>query len=74
MLLEKGYTWGRAYRDGEVVCARVQVTIERDERLGLAGRCYVFALSQERVDGKLDTELAELVRRRGAAPTAPPSA
>jgi hypothetical protein len=67
MPLEQRHAWGRAYRDDEIVCARVQVTIERDERLGLAGRRTVLACFQERVDGTLYAELTELVRRRRGA-------
>jgi hypothetical protein len=59
--------WGRAYRDDEIACARVHVTIARDERLGLAGRRYVLARFVERIDAQLYTELSELVGRRGAA-------
>jgi hypothetical protein len=65
--MEQRYTWGRAYRAGEIVCARVHVTIERDERLGLAARRNVLARFQERLDGALYAELTELVHRRGAA-------
>lgn len=70
MVTEQRYAWGRAYRGERLVCARVQVTIGRDhDRLGLARheRGYVLARFQERLDGALRTELAELVRRRGAA-------
>lgn len=69
MVLEQRYAWGRAYRDGEVVCGRVHVTIGRDGRLGLARheRRYVAARFLERLDPALRTELAELVRRRGSA-------
>ncbi len=69
MLTEHRYTWGRAYRDGEVVCGRVHVTIGRDARLGLARheRLYVAARFLERLHPALRTELTALVRRRGAA-------
>ena len=37
MVFEQRYAWGRAYRDGRLVCWRVHVTIGRDDaRLGLA--------------------------------------
>ncbi|MEA2885428.1 MAG: hypothetical protein QOH32_4723 [Bradyrhizobium sp.] len=45
--------WGRAYRAGRLVCARVQVTISHDDRLGLTPRerRYVSARFQaERID------------------------
>jgi hypothetical protein len=62
--------WGRAYRAGRLVCARVQVTIGHDDRLGLTRRerRYVRARFQaERLDRALRTELIGLLRRRGAA-------
>jgi hypothetical protein len=61
--------WGRAYRNGEMVCDRVEITIGRDDRLGLTRRerRYVLARFQERLEGGLRTELTRLVRRRGAA-------
>jgi hypothetical protein len=69
MILEQRYEWGRAYRHGQLVCARVRVTIGRDPRLGLTPRerRYVTARFDERVDRSLRDELAALVRRRGAA-------
>jgi hypothetical protein len=38
MVLEQHSRWGRAYRNGRLVCARVHVTIGHDERLGLSAR------------------------------------
>jgi len=69
MVFEQCYRWGRAYRDGEIVCARVQLTIGRDGGLGLARheRRYVVARFLERLHPTLHGELAELSRRRGAA-------
>jgi hypothetical protein len=70
MVFEQRYQWGRAYRDGTLVCGRVHVTIGRDDvRLGLAPheRRYVTARFRERLDGELRAELHALVRRRGAA-------
>jgi hypothetical protein len=70
MVFEQRYAWGRAYRDGRLVCWRVHVTIGRDDaRLGLAPheRRYVTASFRERVDSALHAELLALVRRRGAA-------
>jgi hypothetical protein len=66
---EQRYAWGRAYRDGSLVCTRVHVTFRRDERLGLAPRerRYVAARFLDRLHPDLRAELAELTRRRGAA-------
>jgi hypothetical protein len=70
MVFEQRYAWGRAYRDGRLVCWRVHVTIGRDmDRLGLAPheRRYVTARFRERLDRDLHAELLALARRRGAA-------
>jgi hypothetical protein len=70
MVFEQRYAWGRAYRDGTIVCGRVHVTIGHDDaRLGLAPheRRYVTARFRERLDRELRAELVALVRRRGAA-------
>ena len=70
MIFEQLSAWGRAYRDGQLVCWRVHVTIGRDHtRLGLAPheRRYVTARFRERLDSALHAELVELARRRGAA-------
>jgi hypothetical protein len=70
MVFEQLYAWGRAYRDGTLVCTRVHVTIGRDDRrVGLAQheRRYVLARFSERLDAKLHDELRELARRRGQA-------
>lgn len=66
-LFEKRYAWGRAYRDGSLVCTRVHVTFRRDPRLGLAPHRYVAARFLDRLHPDLHAELAELTRRRGAA-------
>lgn len=69
-VVEQRYLWGRAYRDGEVVCGRVQLTVGREARLGLTQheqRRYVVARFVERVDPHLRDELAAVARRRGAA-------
>jgi hypothetical protein len=66
---QQRHAWGRAYRDGRLVCWRVHVTIGHDEaRLGLAPRerRYVTARFRERLDRDLHAELVQLVRRRGA--------
>jgi hypothetical protein len=70
MSSEQRCAWGRAYRDGRLVCWRVHVTIGRDDsRLGLAPRerRFVTARFRERLDRDLHAELLQLVRRRGAA-------
>jgi hypothetical protein len=63
------YAWGRAYRNGSLVCGRVHVTFRRDDRLGLAPheRRAVVARFLDRLHPDLRAELAELARRRGAA-------
>ena len=69
MVFEQRYNWARAYRDGQLVCARVQLTVGRDGRLGLtrAERRYVVARFSERLHPALRAELTALARRRGAA-------
>jgi hypothetical protein len=69
VVFEQRYNWGRAYRNGQLVCARVQLTVGRDGRLGVtrSQRRYVVARFSERVHPALRAELAELARRRGAA-------
>ena len=66
---DERYVSGRAYRGERLVCARVQLTIGRADRLGLARheRRYVLARFCGRLDPALRAELTELVRRRGAA-------
>jgi hypothetical protein len=69
MVFEQRHAWGRAYRDGSLICGRVHVTFGRDERLGLAPRerRYVVARFEDRLHPVLRSELAELAHRRGAA-------
>jgi hypothetical protein len=59
----------RAYRSGRLICGWVQVTISDDERLGLTQqeRQVVRLRFHEPLDDSLRAELAELLRRRGAA-------
>jgi hypothetical protein len=67
---QQHHAWGRACRDGRLVCWRVRGTIGCDDlRLGLAPRerRYVTARFRERLDRELQAELVQLVRRRGAA-------
>ena len=69
MVSKQHYAWGQAYRDGSLVCGRVQVTFGRDERLGLAPceRRVVVARFEDRLHPTLRSELFELASRRGAA-------
>jgi hypothetical protein len=69
VVFERHYAWGCAYRDGEIVCARVDVTIGRDARLGVAcrERRYVVVRFVERLRPDLRDELVALARRRGSA-------
>ncbi len=69
MVVKQHHAWGRAYRDGSLICGRVRVTIGRDDRLGLTPRerRYVAARFQDRVHPTLRADLDELARRRGAA-------
>jgi hypothetical protein len=66
---ERHVAWGRAYRNGQLVCPCVRITVGHDDGLGLTRRerRYVIARFQDRLDGQLRTELIELTRRRGAA-------
>ncbi len=68
-LAEHRYRRARAYRDGELVCGRVDLTVRRDIRLGLAPRerHYLAASFLERLAPAFRGELAQLVHRRGAA-------
>jgi hypothetical protein len=62
--------WGRAYRNGSLVCGRVHVIFGHDDRLGLAPRerrHVVGARFEDRLHPTLRSELVELARRRGAA-------
>jgi hypothetical protein len=61
--------WGRAYRDGSLVCGRVHVMIGRDDRLGLAPheRRYVAARFLDRLHPDLRAELVALAGRHGAS-------
>jgi hypothetical protein len=71
VVIEQRYAWGRAYRDGTLVCGRVCVTVDHDVRVGLAPRerrrRSLRAAFTERVDPALHAELAAVARHRGAA-------
>jgi hypothetical protein len=60
---------GRAYREGRLICGCVHVTVSVDGRLGLAPgeRRVVRVRFHEALDDDLRSQLARLVRRRGAA-------
>ena len=66
---ERRHVPGRAYRGERLVCARVLLTIGRDDRLGFSSheRRYLLARFCGQLDPGLRAELTELVRRRGAA-------
>jgi hypothetical protein len=63
------YASARAYRGERMVCARVQLTIGHDDRIGLVRyeRRSVLARFCEGLDPALRAELDQLVRRRGVA-------
>jgi hypothetical protein len=61
----------RAYRDGKLTCARVELMIRPDTRIGLAPRerRQLVARFVDRLTPAFRYELEQLVRRRGAAAT-----
>jgi hypothetical protein len=64
------YRWAPAYRQGRLVAGRVELTVDpSDDRIGLSPseRRRIAVRFLERVDPGLGDELAQLVRRRGAA-------
>jgi hypothetical protein len=60
-----------AYRDGELICERVDLLIRPDTRIGLAPRerRVLAARFVDRLAPAFRNELEQLVRRRGAAAT-----
>jgi len=64
---EQHYVWGRAYRNGRVVCAHVGVTIVSDVRLAPTPKIprQIRVRFLEGIDKALREELDELVRSRG---------
>lgn len=60
---------GRAYRSGRLVCGCVHVVVSLDDRLGLIQqeRWLVRVRFHEPLADDVRAELAQLVRRRGAA-------
>ncbi len=65
------YRRARAYRDGELICGRVELMIRPDTRIGLAPRerRQLVARFVDRLAPGFRRELEQLVRRRGAAAT-----
>jgi hypothetical protein len=65
---EQRYAWGRAYREGSLVCGRVHVRIGRHDSLGITryGRRYVSARFLDRLHPELRAELTELACRDGS--------
>jgi hypothetical protein len=64
---EGRYCRARAFRDGKLICGRVELIVTADLRLGLAPheRRYFAAQFLERLHPSLCAELADLVRHRG---------
>jgi hypothetical protein len=61
------YRWARAYRNGELVCGRVDLRVSDSGRLGLTARerREIAVRFLERIAPELRRELDGLVRRRG---------
>jgi hypothetical protein len=70
-LAERRHRRARAYRHGELICGRVDLTVSLDGRLGLAPRerRQLIARFVERLAPAFRHELEQLVRRRGAGAT-----
>jgi hypothetical protein len=66
---ERGCRLARAYREGELVCGRVDLRIRSDARLGLAPRerQQLVARFVELLSPGFRQELEQLIYRRGAA-------
>jgi hypothetical protein len=66
---ERGCRLARAYREGELVCGRVDLQIRSDARLGLAPRerRQLVARFVELLAPAFRRELEQLIYRRGAA-------
>jgi hypothetical protein len=65
---ERRYRGARAYRDGERICGRADLTISLDARHGVAPRerRRLVVRFVERLDPAFRSELEQLVRRHGA--------
>jgi hypothetical protein len=63
------YRRARAYRNGELICGRVELIVRQDTRIGLAPRerRQLVARFVDRLAPTFRQELEQLVRRRGAA-------
>jgi hypothetical protein len=61
------YRWARAYRDGELVCGRVDLRVSDSGRVGLTARerREIAVRFLERIAPELRRELDGLVRPRG---------
>jgi hypothetical protein len=61
------YRWARAYRDGKLLCGRVDLRVSDSARIGLTARerREIFVRFLERIAPELRRELDGLVRRRG---------
>lgn len=70
-MADRRYRRARAYRNGELICGRVDLMVEPDTRLGLAPRerRQLIARFVERLAPTFRHELEQLARRRGAAAT-----
>jgi hypothetical protein len=68
-MTERGCRLARAYREGELVCGRVDLKIRSDARLGLAPRerRQLVARFVELLAPEFRQELEQLIYRRGAA-------
>jgi len=69
--VQRRYRRARAYRNGELICGRVELMIRPDTRIGLAPRerRQLIARFVSRLAPAFRYELEQLVRRRGAAAT-----
>jgi putative heme iron utilization protein len=67
--VQRRYRRARAYRNGELICGRVELMIRPDTRIGLAPRerRQLIARFVSRLAPGFRYELEQLVRRRGAA-------
>jgi hypothetical protein len=70
-LAGRRYRWASAYRDGKLVCERVELMIRPDTRIGLAPRerRQLVARFVDRLAPAFRYELEQLARRRGTAAT-----
>jgi hypothetical protein len=71
LIAERRSRRARAYRNGELICGRVDLMVRMDTRIGLAPRerRQLIARFVDRLAPTFRQELEQLVRRRGAAAT-----